>query len=255
LTDADLQKLTTEMQAFHKLRDFYFGIVWNLKPNKTREEIIAIVNAPPDFSQLDLSNLDMGQRDLSDALFVNSLIGGVNFKDTILTNANFKDAVLEMVAFDNATLDEADFSKADIQSIVVFDPSQKRVLPKLFNDAKQWLFTSGSEVGTKNKVNTLTRSSKYRIAQRILRKMARYNFGATHNELGLLKGIHPDLLPTGRAFMQTLHNKGYFDFIRKAAHGGRGADVVQINKSRRQSMQQLFEGTCPQDLKEFFDDL
>ncbi|MBS3955138.1 MAG: NACHT domain-containing protein [Methylomicrobium sp.] len=255
LSDEKLQKINTGMQSFSKLRDFYFSIIWKIKANQTREEIELLMNQPPDFSELDLGNLDLGQRDLSSSKFFNSLIGGVNFKDTDLTGADFRGAVIEMTAFDNAILDGADFSKADIQSIVVYDPIQKRALPKFGIEAKQWLFTSGSEVGLQAKINSLTRSPKYRIAQRILRKMARYNFGATHNEVGLLRGIHPDSLPVGRTFMRALHNKGYFDFIRRAAHGGRGADVIAISRDKRSDLQKLFEGNCPSDLIDFFDDL
>jgi hypothetical protein len=255
LQEEDIQVLQTRIQAFDKLRDFYFSICWRVSPNKEREEITAIVGDPPNLSELDLSGIDFSGRDLSGANMSVSLLGGVNFRNTNLVKANFKDAILEMVALDDASLEEADFSLAEVRSIVVYDHGQKRVLPLVDDQARQWLYTEGSSVGETDLINPLMRSAQYRVAYRILRKMAKYDFVRSMNEMGLLRGLSNQDYPTGRDFLDLLHKRGYFRFVRKAKHGGRGADVVLVEKDRRQDLQELFEGRCPDDLQDFFDDI
>jgi uncharacterized protein YjbI with pentapeptide repeats len=249
-----LERLISYINSFNRIRDFYFQIAWQILPNRDRENIVAIFGDPPDFSELDLGNQDFSDRDLSDADFSNSLIGGVNFRGTILDGAIFRNAILERVAFDNASLIETDFSDAEVRSIVVYDKRQKRLVEKYDVDARQWLYTEGSEFGAINELNRFSRSRKYRVAHRILQKMARYNFIKTHNEQGLLRGLGQEE-PIGRQFLEALHRHGYLRVVRKAMHGGRGADVIHVEPTRRGIIQQLFDGDCPSDLLGFFDDL
>ena len=251
----DLDKMLVNLQAFNKLRDFYFGISWRIMPNQERHDIEKIIGDRFDFSELDLSNMDFSDRDLSDARFKDSLIGGVNFQGTILDRAVFSRSIIDNTAFDDSSLDGTDFSFSEIRSIIVYDSRQKRVLPLYNDDAKQWLYTSGSDIGKTDNINLLMRSTKYGVAHRILQKMARYNFGRTMNEMGLLRGLSPKALPIGRSFLDLLHNKGYFKFVRKVSQGGRGADVIEIDKDKRSELDALYSGKCPYDLLDFFDDI
>ncbi len=255
LGDDENQKLLSEIQGHGRLREFAFDIAWRLLPNESREEMAAIVGDALDFALMDLSGLDLSERDLSGATFSNSLIGGVNFRESNLDGANFQGAVIEMTALDDASLEGTSFAKADVRSIVVYDAGQKRVLTRFGDDARQWLFTSGSEIGAKDQINPLTRSRKYQVAYKVLRKMERYKFGSTHHEFGLLRGIRQDQLTIGREFVEMLSSRDYLRFVRKATKGGRGTNVLEIARERRQDLQDLFDGRCPPKLMDFFDDL
>jgi len=252
LNENDIQTLKAKLQSFDKPRDFFFNIAWRILPNNKRKDIIDIMGNPPNFSELDLSNMDLSYRDLSGSDFSTTLLGGVNFKGSKLDKTKFINSILDHVAFDGASFSQADFSKSEISSIVVYDSSQKRILAIKDNEAFQWLYNKKAIIEDKTKINPLMRNTKYIIAYKILKKMARYNFVRTMNEMGLLRGLSTQDSANGRAFLNLLHKRGYFKFVRKAAKGGRGADVIQIEKKYRNDLKNLFEGKCPKDLEDFF---
>jgi len=87
-----------------------------------------IVNEAPDLrgaalDGLDLSNLELRERDfrratLRNATFVGSDLTGTNFADADLSGANFRGAKLEKVAFSAANLSNANFYRARLSGAV-----------------------------------------------------------------------------------------------------------------------------------------
>lgn len=254
------EKLINQLVRFDKnsvtMRDFYFRITWQIYPNESREQIVSLVNDPPNMSQLDLSDYNLSNRDFFQTDFSDTLFGGTNLRNTNLCEANFSGAVIENVALEGAILKAANFSSTEVRSIVVYDKRQHRMVTKTGYDAREWLFMQWANIGSTDNINTLKRSQKYQTVHRLLDRLhRRTSFISSFRDRWLIQGISPANRQFAKSFVQALWSHGYLRFIADSTHGGGDGKVADIVPDKRDCIQQLYDGICPDDLRYLFDDI
>lgn len=235
-----------ESMMRERLFKLLFGLI---RANPTRN--IGLLGKPPDLNDLDLSGLAMGGLPLRAADFSGSILPDTDLKHTDLRDARFDGAIVEATMFDGADLKNADFTKADVNSILVFDEFNLRTSAVLAGlDARQWLYSHGAKVAHMDELNPLLGKPWYEAAREVTRTLER-RIAGTHQDSSLAKGTKLQYRELANEFVDFLKSRGV---LQKVKASGKGSTIVKVASTHREAIREFsLNGIIGDVLRPFFD--
>lgn len=231
------------------IKESLFKLIFGLIRENT--DNLALLGKPVSVEGVDLSDFDFSGLNLRNAYFKDCIAYGTDFRKSDLRNAKFIDCILEQVTLNDAIMSGCDFEKSEIVSIYVFDEYEKKTSAILDgNDAAQWLYTKGSNVNNKSKLNPLLGQTWYEAAREVTKTIER-RIAGTHQDVSLAKGTKTEQREFAHAFVTFLKKKKILLAVAKSKTGP--GDVVKLDTTYRDDIVNFSKfGKISQNLAPFF---
>ena len=247
------EKLSTAFRncSDSNLRERLFKLLFHLisiDPNK----YIRYLGKPPMLNDLDLTGVDLSGLPLSDTNFAGSILPETDCRDTDLRRASFIGSILSGTMLDDSNIQSTDFSKAEIESIFVFDEFDTKTSAMLVGkDARQWLFSHGAIVRNPAELNPLLGRPWYEAAREVTKTLVT-RIAGTHRDSSLPKGTALEHRRFAKNFVKYLRNSGVLMDIKRS--DDKSAMIVKVKPEYREIIMQFNDNGIIDDiLQPFFD--
>jgi hypothetical protein len=213
---------------------------------------VSLLGNPPLFKYLDLSVTDLSSLPLSNSLFEQCILADTDLRNSDLRKSTFNGSIIENVMFDDSFLNGADFTKAEINSIYVYDEYDTHTTSILKGkNARQWLYSRGAKVHPSNDLNPILGQPWYEAAREVAKTIVK-RISGTHQDVSLAKGTKDNQREFAKEFADYLISHKILNKVSKSNTGP--GYVVKLDKKYRKMITEFSEeGKIAPEIKRFID--